>query len=100
VIGSVSVGTAPVGVTVSADGGLVFVTNSNRFAGSQRGEAVSVIDSRRIRDGAAAVVGSIPAGAFPRVLQVTGGGRSLLISNFGSSTIAVIDLTRLVSKPR
>lgn len=94
-IGAVPVGTAPVGLAVSADGHFVFVTNSSRFAQSQGGQSVTVIDARRIRDGASAVAGAIPAGVFPRGVQVANGGQALFISNFGSSTIEVVDLTRL-----
>lgn len=95
-IGSVPVGTAPVGVAVVDGGRRVVVTNSNRFAGdSSDRQTLTVVDAERLAEGAGAVVGTIPAGAFPREMRVTADGRTLLVTNFGSKTLEVVDLTRL-----
>ncbi len=95
-LGRVPVGTAPVGVAVFDSGRRVVVTNSNRFAGgSDDRQQLTVVDASRIAEGAAAVIGEIPAGAFPREMRVTADGRTLLVTNFGSSTLEVIDLARL-----
>jgi DNA-binding beta-propeller fold protein YncE len=45
--------------------------------------------------GARAVLGTIPAGTFPRELRVTEDGRTLLVTNFNSSTLELVDLARL-----
>ena len=95
-IARVPVGTAPVGVALADGGRQIIVTNSNRFAGgTNEGQSLTVIDASKLSDGAGAVIGSIPAGAFPRELRVTPDGRTLVLTNFGSRTIQMIDLTRL-----
>jgi DNA-binding beta-propeller fold protein YncE len=96
-IGTVPVGIAPVGVAVVNHGTQVVVTNSNRFGG--RGatdkQYLTVIDAAKIGSGAGAVVGTIPAGAFPRELRLTLDGRTLLLTNFTSSSVEIIDLARI-----
>jgi hypothetical protein len=58
-----------------------------------------VVDAGRIRDGAAAVVGRIPAGKFPRELRVIDGGRTLVVTNFLSDDVQLVDLQRLSLAP-
>jgi DNA-binding beta-propeller fold protein YncE len=95
-IGTVPVGTAPVGVAVVNDGTRIIVTNSNRFGGNPNDKQnLSVIDVAKIDSGAAAVIGTIPAGAFPRELRLTPDGRTLLLTNFASNSLEIIDLARL-----
>jgi DNA-binding beta-propeller fold protein YncE len=95
-IGQVPVGTAPVGVAVFDSGRRVIVTSSNRFAGNANDrQPLFVIDAGKVARGAAAVVGTIAAGAFPREMRVTADGRTLVLTNFGSRTLQLIDLTRL-----
>jgi DNA-binding beta-propeller fold protein YncE len=97
-IARVAVGTAPVGVAVVDSGAKVVVTNSNRFEGSSSAnQDVTVVDAGKITAGAAAVLGSIPAGAFPRQLHLTADGHTLLLTNFTSGTLEIIDLRRIDS---
>jgi len=99
-VARVPVGTAPVGVAVVDGGRKVIVTNSNRFAGSANDrQTLTVVDASRVREGAAAIMGSIPAGAFPREMRVTADGRALIVTNFASSQIELIDLARLPIEP-
>ena len=85
-IASVEVGTAPVPVVVAGD--RVIAGNSNRFGtGGSGDQALDVIDAKTMK-----VVSRIPAGQFPRDLILTPDGRTLLLANFGSSTIQSIDL--------
>ena len=66
-VGQVPVGTAPVGVAVANEGKLVFVTNSNRFSSNRTArQTLTVIDAANVGAGQAAILGSVPAGAFPR----------------------------------
>jgi sugar lactone lactonase YvrE len=96
----VPVGTAPVGVLAIADGRIVVVANSNRSAGdSADRQELSVIDASRLSAGAGARIGSIPAGSFPRELRATADGRTLLLTNFGSRTLEVIDVARVIKRP-
>ena len=95
-IASVPVGTAPVGVAVIDSGRKVVVTNSNRFAGDANDQqTLTVVDATKLSAGANAVLGSIPAGAFPREMRVTRDGRVLILTNFGSSSVQMIDLVKL-----
>jgi len=94
-IGRVAVGTAPVGVAVFDGGARIAVTNSNRFGDSNATQTLTIIDAQRITRGDAAVLGTVPAGVFPRELRVTEDQKALLLTNFGSMTLAVIDIARL-----
>jgi DNA-binding beta-propeller fold protein YncE len=94
-IGRVPVGTAPVGVAVADRGRKLVVANSNRFAGAPDGnQSLTVIDADKIASGAAAVLGTIPAGAFPRQLHVSADGKTVLLTNFASGTLQIVDLDR------
>jgi DNA-binding beta-propeller fold protein YncE len=82
-------GKSPVGVAV-ADG-RVITADSNRFAPpGRKGEWLSVIDPAAGR-----VLGFVPTGLFPREMFVTDSGRTLLVTNFNSSSLALVDLARL-----
>jgi DNA-binding beta-propeller fold protein YncE len=95
-LGSVPVGTSPVGVAVVNEGKLVFVTNSNRFAKDRDArQTMTVIDAAKVGEGAAAVLGSVPAGSFPREFGVSPDRRTLFVANYNSSELEVIDLARL-----
>jgi len=95
-IATIPVGTAPVGVAVVDAGREVVVANSNRFAGGHNDrQSLSVIDAANVASGAGAVIGSIPAGGFPRELRVTEDGRTLVVSNFNSNTVEFVDIGRL-----
>jgi DNA-binding beta-propeller fold protein YncE len=101
-IGRVEVGTAPVGIAVVDDGRRVIVTNSNRFAGgTDDKQFLTVVDATRIggTDADHSVIGSIPAGAFPREMRVTPDGRTLILTNYSSSTVQAIDVTHLPIVP-
>ena len=97
-IASVPVGTAPVGVAVVDGGTNILVTSSNRFGASGSGDqTVTVVDANRITEGASALRGAIPAGGFPREMREMPSGKGLILTNFASRTIELIDLTRLAT---
>jgi len=99
-LGRVAVGTSPVGVVVADKGRKIFVTSSNRFAGGvDDRQFVAVIDAARVKAGAIVVLGTIPAGAFPRELRLTADQRTLLVTNFTSNTLELVDLARLPLAP-
>jgi hypothetical protein len=76
---------------VTVAGRFVFVSDSNRFAGAARkAEWLSVIDPATNR-----VVGNVPAGRFPRDLSATADGRTVLVANFQSSSLQLVDVARL-----
>ena len=53
-------------------------------------EWLSVIDARTN-----AVEGVVPAGLFPRELKVTADGKTLLVTNFNSKSLELVDIARL-----
>lgn len=98
-IAAVPVGTAPVGIAVIDSGRKLVVTSSNRFAGPTDPQVLMVVASDRVSEGPDAVLGTIAAGAFPRELRVTQDGQTLLLTNFGSQSLEVIDIARLPIQP-
>ena len=94
-IARVAVGSTPVGVTTLRGGQWIAVTNSNRFGASDAPASLTLIDADRVAKGSAAVLGTLPTGAFPREMSVTRDGRTLLLTNFDSKTLAVIDIHRI-----
>ncbi len=85
-IATIPVGTAPVPIVATPDGRYVLAGNSDRFGGPNKNQDLTIIDARTH-----AVVGSIRVGAFPRQFNVTPSGSTILLSNFGSGTLTVID---------
>jgi DNA-binding beta-propeller fold protein YncE len=74
------------------------VTSSNRFEGSSsKNQDITVVDATRLAAGSGAVLGAIPAGAFPRQIHVTADGQTLLLTNFTSGSLEIIDVRRLDS---
>lgn len=100
-LSSVHVGTAPVGIAVVDSGRAIVVTNSNRFGGKRAEDkpSLSVIDAANVGDSTKAVIGSIPCGDFPREMRVTADGRTLVLTNFQSRTIELVDLARALPRP-
>jgi YVTN family beta-propeller protein len=95
-VGKVPVGSSPVGVAVVNDGKFVLVTNSNRFAKDQTArQTLTVIDASRASEGQAAIMGSVPAGIFPREFGQSPDGRTLFVANYLSNELEVIDLNRI-----
>jgi DNA-binding beta-propeller fold protein YncE len=95
-VGTVPVGTSPVGVAVANEGKLVFVTNSNRFSKDRTArQTLTVIDASKVGAGASAIMGSVPAGAFPREFGASPDGRTLFVANYNTNELEVIDLARL-----
>jgi len=91
-VGTVSVGTAPVPILVMDQGKRLLVGNSNRFGTHPAGtETLSVLDTAVIESSGNPAVGRIPAGEFPRSLVMSPDGRMLLLANFGSSSLQLMD---------
>ncbi|MBO0739506.1 MAG: beta-propeller fold lactonase family protein, partial [Alphaproteobacteria bacterium] len=84
----IPVGMSPVGVI--AIGNKVIVANSNRFGGGNH-ESLSVLNASDLISRPF----SIPAGSFPRELSVTPDKNTLVVTNFASGDLELIDLRRL-----
>jgi hypothetical protein len=70
--------------------------NSNRFAGTTSGESLNVLDAMKIKGGADAGIGIIPAGSFPREMRVSDDGHTLFLTNFGSNSLQVMSVDHLM----
>jgi len=97
-LATVRVGAAPVGLAVLAGGSRVVVADSNRFGGPGARGRLSVVDARATLAHEHALIGSLPAGAFPRDLASVPGRQRLLVTNYGSNELEVVDTTRLVRR--
>ena len=98
-LGMAPVGAAPVPIALLDGGKKVVAGNSNRFAGGGSAQSLTVLDTAKISGNADAVIGDIPAGAFPRELRVSPDGQTLYLTNFGSNSLQVMDVARLDPKP-
>jgi DNA-binding beta-propeller fold protein YncE len=96
-IAAVPVGSTPVGLAVINNGSRIVVTASRGDSPSET-QDLTVIDAARVASGAASVLGTIPAGNSPRETSPTSDGRTLILNNFNSDTLQLIDLTRLPMK--
>lgn len=95
-IGTVTVGTQPRGMTVLPDDKHIVVANSQKYTDDQNSPSnVFVIDIDKLRAGKPAVIGTFPAGAFPREFSLSPDERTLFLANYLSNTIEVIDVKRL-----
>jgi DNA-binding beta-propeller fold protein YncE len=88
-VSSVTVGRSPVGVALIENGRKAVVANSNRFSRDKQKQTLSVID---IIGDKPMVSGNIPAELFPREMRITADKLTLLVTNFASKTLEVIDL--------
>jgi DNA-binding beta-propeller fold protein YncE len=87
----VRVGSEPIGLLLADDGRVALVSNSNRGlvtgTGSNVRQTVSVINTAAALAQRPAVVGTVPAGLFPRDLSFDPGTGQVLLGNFSSGTI-------------
>jgi DNA-binding beta-propeller fold protein YncE len=97
-VGMAAVGSAPVPIAVVSGGKTVVAGNSNRFAGGNDAQSLTLLDAARIQGSQDAVTGTVPAGAFPRELRLSADGQTLFLTNFGSNSLQVMDVERLASK--
>ena len=96
-LGMAAVGAAPVPIAVVSNGKLVVAGNSNRFAGGGEAQSLTLLDAAKFQGNQDAAIGSIPAGAFPREMRVSSDGRTLFLTNFGSNSLQVMDVDKLVA---
>lgn len=89
----VPVGAAPVGLIEIAHGRRIVVANSNRFGGPRAAGTLSVVDTAAALARRPALLGSIPAGAFPRQLALEPTGTVLLVTNYASAQVEAVDLS-------
>jgi DNA-binding beta-propeller fold protein YncE len=93
-ISTTPVGPAPVGLQLFADGRLIAVANSNRFATAPG--SVSIISTERALDREPATLKTFDVGVFPRQWTLCADGTLLLLTEFGSSRLDVFDVPALL----
>jgi DNA-binding beta-propeller fold protein YncE len=94
-LASVRVGAAPVGLALFDAGRRLIVADSNRFAVPGARADLSVVDAAAALAHRPAVLGTVPAGCFPREMAPEPNGDTMLVSNFGSAQLEAVDLTTL-----
>jgi DNA-binding beta-propeller fold protein YncE len=91
-IAAVRVGEAPVGLALIDGDRLIVVADSNRFHATGASSALTVVDAADTLAGKPAILGTIPAGAFPREMSLEGDGQTLLVGNFASEQLEAVEL--------
>jgi len=91
----IRVGAAPVGLVLLRNGMRLVVADSNRFGVPGQEAALTVIETAAALAHRPAVIGQIPAGTFPREFSLQPTRHRLLVTNFGSDQLEVIDLSHL-----
>ena len=100
----VPVGLQPVGVLVTNGGRDVLVADSGRFSSPNTPQTVSVVDARAALAGRPALLGTIPAGDFPREFGLDRATGQVVLTNFNSGTVETFqvpfrDRDPLASRP-
>lgn len=85
----VGVGMAPVGVLITCNGRYALTADSARFTAPGQPQVVSVIDTAAALAGRKALIGTVPAGAFPREFAYDPVTRQAVLTNFGSGTVEI-----------
>ena len=94
-IARVQVGAAPVGLALVDGGQRVVVADSNRFQQQGASSSLAVVNVAAAVAGKPALVGYLPAGGFPRQMELEPGGRTLLVTNFGSQQLEMVNVANL-----
>jgi DNA-binding beta-propeller fold protein YncE len=83
----VAVGRQPVGLLLTSNDRYALVANSSRYTQPNNPQTVSVVDTTAALSGRPALIGTIPAGAFPRQLDYDPATRQVVLANYGSNTV-------------
>jgi hypothetical protein len=94
-VARVRVGEAPVGLALVDGGQWVVVADSNRFQRPGAAASLAVVNVAAALASKPALAGYLPAGGFPRQMALEPGGRTLLVTNFGSRQLETVDVANL-----
>jgi DNA-binding beta-propeller fold protein YncE len=97
-VASVEVGEAPVGLALVDGGSRIVVADSNRFSAQGATYSLAVVGvaaALAARKGQPALLGYLPAGAFPREMALEPGGRTLLVTNSSSDQLEAVGVADL-----
>lgn len=89
------VGEAPVGLALVDNGRQIVVADSNRFQAPGATSSLAVVRVGDALAGRPALAGLLQAGQFPREMTAAPGGRTLLVTCFGSGQLELVNLTGL-----
>ncbi len=92
---AVRVGPAPIGIALVNGGREAVVADSNRFVAPTTPSTLTVVKTAAALAHRKAVLGTIPAGAFPREMALEPDHRTLLVGNYGSNELEAVDLRHL-----
>lgn len=90
-------GTEPVGLALVKHGAELILANSARFSDPNASQTLSVLDARQALQNQSMLLAKINVGAFPREFFLEGDGQTLLLTNYNSNTINIIDVAKLPS---
>jgi DNA-binding beta-propeller fold protein YncE len=88
----VQVGEAPVGLALSGDGQRLVVADSDRFSAKGATANLAVVNVRAALAGRLALLGLIPAGAFPREMTVIPRTDTLLVTDYLAEQVQAVNL--------
>jgi DNA-binding beta-propeller fold protein YncE len=94
-LADVQVGELPVGLTLARADRLVVVADSDRFNVASAHASLAVVDVADALAGRPALLGYLPAGGFPREMALEPSGRTLLVTNYTSGQLEVVNLAEL-----
>jgi DNA-binding beta-propeller fold protein YncE len=87
--GDVQVGEAPVGLALVDQDKTIVISDSDRFATPGEGASLAVVTVTE--DGQMLLDGYLKSGSFPRDMAASPNGEWLLVNNYGSSQVEVVD---------
>jgi DNA-binding beta-propeller fold protein YncE len=94
-VARVRVGEAPVGLALVDRGSRIVVADSNRFLAPGTTSSLAVVNVGAALAGRPALAGLLPAGRFPREMAPEPGGRTLLVTNFASGQVELVNVADL-----
>jgi DNA-binding beta-propeller fold protein YncE len=94
-LADVEVGEAPVGLALARDDSLVVVADSDRFGAPGHAASLAVVSVADALASRPALVGYLPAGQFPRDMAAGQGGSTVLVANFSSDQLEVVNAAAL-----
>jgi DNA-binding beta-propeller fold protein YncE len=94
-LASVQVRTSPVGLIFAKNQSRILTADSNRFNYTNTTSGISVVDVRAALSRKSAVLGRIPTGIFPREFAISPDNKIIVVSDYESKVIMVIDVVIL-----
>jgi DNA-binding beta-propeller fold protein YncE len=94
-IARVRVGEAPVGLALVDQGTRIVVADSDQFQVHGSASSLAVVNVARALARQPALTGLLPAGSFPREMALEPDGRLLLVTNFASRQVEVVNVAGL-----